>query len=528
MTRSPGSKSNEPLTELTADRPIDSREQDRLGRSPFAHHLANAIAKWKESDSLVIALYGEWGIGKSSIKNLVLEQLRAAGDDTPDVVQFNPWHWTGHEDLSAAFFREVLAVLEAGKHRKNAQEVARTLRRYAAYLGLINAFLGGPKGFMALALGVFGALAVAPPLVLTEEHAITFGKALGTTALALAALIFWGQQLLEKLAAWLDLTRPGAHSLDDRKRDVVGALKRYKRTVLVVIDDVDRLTAMEIQAVFQLIKANADFPRFVYLVMFQRSIVERALSDLTKESGPEFLEKIVQVGFDVPQARQDEIDQVLFEGVERVLGTSGSERVKQTYWGNIYFGSLRQYFRDLRDVKRFLATLEFHANLLRTNGTFEVNPVDLIAVEALRLFAPDLYRKVRDSKALLTGSRSPDASDKKQAAEDIQGLVSGLPADKAGAARELIRSLFPTAAFAFGGLFHSSDSRAEWDRDLRVCAPSFFDRYFQLGLSKGEISQYEVELLLAASSDTTAFTSELERLAAEGRLVAALDRLDAN
>src|SRR5262249_39818590 len=142
-----------------------------------------------------------------------------------------------------------------------------------------------------------------------------------------------------------------------------------KRTLLVVIDDIDRLTAAEIQGVFQLIKANADFPRFVYLLMFQRQTVESALAQVINETGRRFLEKIVQVSFDVPPARQDEVDKVLSEGLERVLGASTTNAVNSVYWGNIYFGSLRAYFRDLRDVKRFLASFEFHVNLLRTGPT---------------------------------------------------------------------------------------------------------------------------------------------------------------
>ena len=39
--------------------------------------LARAIAAWRERDSLVVALYGGWGSGKTSIKNMTLETLPA-------------------------------------------------------------------------------------------------------------------------------------------------------------------------------------------------------------------------------------------------------------------------------------------------------------------------------------------------------------------------------------------------------------------------------------------------------------------
>lgn len=58
------------------DRPIKAAEQDLLGRSAFAKNLAAAIVGWKNQESLVIALTGLWGSGKSSIKNLAIQELR--------------------------------------------------------------------------------------------------------------------------------------------------------------------------------------------------------------------------------------------------------------------------------------------------------------------------------------------------------------------------------------------------------------------------------------------------------------------
>jgi predicted KAP-like P-loop ATPase len=60
---------------LSADRPIASRDEDELGRRGFSEALANAIRGWSGRESLVLALYGEWGNGKSSIKNMTIEAL---------------------------------------------------------------------------------------------------------------------------------------------------------------------------------------------------------------------------------------------------------------------------------------------------------------------------------------------------------------------------------------------------------------------------------------------------------------------
>src|SRR6266850_659484 len=486
--------------DLTADRPISSRREDQLGRSSFASELATAICQWRERDSLVIALYGQWGIGKSSIKNLVLEDIRNRKPAIVDVLEFNPWQWHGHADVSTAFFREVLNRLGKGNPSEQTRKVIKTLRQYAAYLGLASAILGGGRGLMALVLTVLGLLTVASSFLPAHEHTLTFVRIVGFTALLIAGILQWGQAILEKFATWRELRTTRPSSLEDHKKHVIDALQQHDKTLLVVIDDVDRLSASEIQGVFQLIKANADFPRFVYLVLFQRDNVERALADLVKEKGSAFLEKIVQVGFDVPRPRQDEIDQILFQGLDKQLGED-AKKVNETYWGNVYYGSLRVYFQDLRDVKRFLASLGFHLNLLRTKGTLNVNPVDLIAVETLRVFQPELYGRFRAAKGLLTGRVSSEGNEQTAVAEQIKLLIADAAPEHKSSLESFIEYLFPSAAFAFGGVSYGSDSRGEWTRDLKVSSETMFDRYFEFALSKGDISQYEVDMLLALTSD---------------------------
>ena len=57
---------------FSADRPIERLDEDRLQRGAFALSIAQAITTWHGDDSLVMALYGGWGDGKSSVKAAVL------------------------------------------------------------------------------------------------------------------------------------------------------------------------------------------------------------------------------------------------------------------------------------------------------------------------------------------------------------------------------------------------------------------------------------------------------------------------
>jgi predicted KAP-like P-loop ATPase len=62
-------------SEASADRPIESVKDDLLGRYGFVRSLARSIASWSGDESLVVSVCGEWGSGKTSIKNLVVQEL---------------------------------------------------------------------------------------------------------------------------------------------------------------------------------------------------------------------------------------------------------------------------------------------------------------------------------------------------------------------------------------------------------------------------------------------------------------------
>ncbi|MBA3376655.1 MAG: hypothetical protein H0U00_12750 [Actinobacteria bacterium] len=74
---------------LSSDAPIDSRNKDRFGRARIAKRIAGEAATAPTDSGFVIAVCGPWGSGKTSLINLVIEEL--ASDDGVTVLRFNPW-----------------------------------------------------------------------------------------------------------------------------------------------------------------------------------------------------------------------------------------------------------------------------------------------------------------------------------------------------------------------------------------------------------------------------------------------------
>jgi predicted KAP-like P-loop ATPase len=321
-------------------------------------------------------------------------------------------------------------------------------------------------------------------------------------------------------------TEVGTKSISEVKAEIAGDLRKLKAPILVVLDDLDRLTPQEILEVFQLIKANGDFPNLIYLILCERTIVESNIAKALNVPGRDYLEKIVQVAFDVPMIDVACVHQVLFQRLDSLLSAEAvSARFSQKRWANVFFSGLRPYFATLRDVNRFISTLAFQFSSLSADGAFEVNPIDLIVLEVIRLHEPEVYRALQSSKDLLTASSRPGRPSTEAAAKAVVSIMETGCEDRRDELRELIKHLFPTIEWALGGPQYAHEYGEQWYRDLRVCSKKVFDRYFRLTVSDKELSQAAVERLLRARGDREDLRSELENLHSKGLLNVAIEEL---
>ena len=75
-----------------ADNPISTASEDLLQRSKFVERIVREIDMIDASQGYVLAVMGQWGSGKTSVLNLVKEQLSNSGTI---LVEYNPWLLSG-------------------------------------------------------------------------------------------------------------------------------------------------------------------------------------------------------------------------------------------------------------------------------------------------------------------------------------------------------------------------------------------------------------------------------------------------
>lgn len=520
---------NNDIHGFSSDRPISRVEDDLLGRSTFSEDLATAISSWHGKDSLVVALHGDWGSGKSSIKNMAISKLETLTRNKPSVVNFSPWEWAAQEKITASFFNEISKSIGHIDKSKEGKKLSKMLIKYGRYLNTGESVVSGlssalPTLFiLATIAGVSGNFSDA------EWVKSTSTIILGLLA-TWAATLKWGKDFLNKLGANIEATaKENEKGLSDIRDELSSLLSKRSSALIVVMDDLDRLTAEQLRMVLQLVKANLEFPNLVFLLLFQRDLVEDKLND-GKQIGRDYLEKIIQVPFDIPKIEVTRLHNLLFSRLDKIIekNSSAVKMFDSGRWGNMFHGALHIYFNNLRNIYRYTSTLSFHFSLLKGKSAFEVNPVDLITIECLRVFEPDVYSELARSKEILTkNGRGGYGRNQDTTPEIIEGIINKSKEHNRQYVRNMLKQLFPTIEWALGGMEYAGDFTSTWLREIRVCHHSNFDKYFQFSIPSGELSNSDIQDMLALTSDSETLSSFILSLKERGIIKNALSQFEA-
>ena len=453
-----------------SDAPLTKSADDKLGRSGFSRNLAQSILGWDQEDSMIIALFGPWGSGKTSLLNMTVENIHeiSQGMETgqePIIMRFNPWNFSNHDQIQLMFFTQLFSEIDAK----------------------------APAWFKGL-----------------EEKLGDSGSLLSATS------------AMPATGPYLAVIGKLFQQLGDGKDDVMGlraeidqAFSELDRRIVIVLDDLDRLGKSEVRSVFQLIKLNANFPHTVFLLAADREVVEKSLDTEQGVRGRDYLEKIIQVGFDIPPIDEAHISEILLEQLEEVLSRFSPDVIDKERWGGLYHSGFRELFHSLRQVKRFINGLAFNLKLVSS----EVNMVDFIGLEAIRIFEPDLYKTIAGNKPLFTSdpllTSDIGQTDQDNLQEQFETVFKGVKNHETY--RQLLSSLFPKLKAAEAGTWYSSDYQETWRKELRICSADHFDTYFLMGVPVGRISQVEMIEIMQSMNNPSALAKTMRQYTHNGR-----------
>lgn len=435
---------------------------DEFGRVPFARRLAEIVKGWRDPSSLVIGLYGAWGEGKTSCLNLMAEALAKHRDVT--IIRFNPWYFADTGQL----IRQFCSSVAHGLGRKIGQNPGRQLMRGMTKLAKIIAPVS-PEAGVAAAAGE----------VLSGET----------------------QQALDAI-----------------KSEVERYLKGSKGRVVILIDDVDRLDEQETHCLVKLVKLVADFPNTTYVLAFDPIRVAKTLAKQYAEpndrEGISFLEKIVQVGLHLPTVEPSRLRHFVLSGLFTALDNNEiklpEDEVSRIV--NVWDRSVGTVLRSVREAKRYLNSVNFAIPIMKG----EVHPGDQMLVEALRTFFPTTYDVIRRNPTAVIelarervygGGRDYVLDESKKV---LEAAVAELKGDELEAAKTLIQELYPQTKAVWSNTSVSGSSwETTWAGEKRAASRYYFSRYFLYAIPADDISDAEVDRVIATANEKRTTVSNL-------------------
>ena len=498
------------ISPMNADRPIESIGDDLLSRASFCTSLANAIQHWNGKESLVLGVYGPWGSGKTSVKNIVLDLLKKK-EHPLSVIEFNPWAWSGEDRLQTAFFDEIGDAL-SGVNVKgaNPEALSKKWRRYATRMSL-----GGSALMHLKTAAEFAAIPWAPMILEGVSKAINEAGSVGAQAADAHEAIDYKK------------------NAEELKKELADELSNLEKPILVVIDDIDRLTTDEIRLLFRTVKANAAFPNLVFMLLFDRAVIENSLDGTSGNLGREYMEKIVQVGFDIPRLQQGELNEILIRELKELIKFDSSQiNFDSDRWPMLYLQGIQPFFGSLRHVRRFLSSFSFHLRLFLEKDTLEVDIVDLISIEIIRVFEPDLYHALADNPHIVFGkntfvfSEIKEDKNKDHRKDIINNWLLKASEKNRDSCSNIARQIFPQIDGALKGHAQGMGFEASWLKKLRICHPVIFDRYFSMRIPEGDVPQSRVNELLSLTHDKEALKAKIQSLESPEKISETLNRLE--
>jgi formylglycine-generating enzyme required for sulfatase activity/Cdc6-like AAA superfamily ATPase len=254
----------------------DSPEKDSslFGFDAYARTIAGLIANKRNKTPIVIGIYGPWGSGKTTLMETVKSELKKKEYQKRSIyrgcktVWFQAWKYAKEEEILAALIEEIFQSMEeSGFFDKCKAKIEKLVKgiKYSSLFGKISELFTGQD-------------------VSEFFSGLEYKKKIG----------FYDtfQDFFDRLI-WDYLNwRPSSgcsEQTDDRENVLV-----------IFIDDLDRCPKDKILQVLETIKLFMDKQGCIFVIGAANDIIEKALGKTYGEDAVKFMDKIVQVTFNLP------------------------------------------------------------------------------------------------------------------------------------------------------------------------------------------------------------------------------------
>lgn len=244
-----------------------------------------------------VGVFGTWGTGKSTVLRLAEAQLLTK-NPKPIIIKFDAWLYQGFDDSKAALMDVVSARLLAESEAN--KTLFEKVQGFAARVNYFRA-LGMAADFgIGMALGI-------PPGLLTSAGAVISNLGKGVTSDQYDGL---KEEAIGAAGTWKDLIKPQeaktpAKEIAAFRAEFEDILRELDRPLVLFIDNLDRclpdvaIGTLEAIRLFLFIEGTA------FVIAADEDMVRHSVAkhfqDPTARHVHDYLDKVIQVPFQVPQ-----------------------------------------------------------------------------------------------------------------------------------------------------------------------------------------------------------------------------------
>lgn len=382
---------------MRLDQSIIRPEQDRYGFRYVAAQLAQSVQAIGREGSAVIGIEGAWGSGKTSLLNL----LRAALDEVDKdnntfVLSISPWLDGSDTSLVASLLLPVASIIAAEEERRLPPRERESLEMKKAMTRTARTIMDYTRA-TARHLAPLAQVATVIPGVPDAGGAL---NALSETG-------------------WLKEKQKTAAEM---RTEIADKIVEMDLSFIILLDDLDRLEPAQAVEVVRLVKSVADFPRFRYILCYDKTVLAQAIKKgLDVEDGELYLQKIVQISFSLPRPESFDLRREFMTGVARLYETINERSPDEEFLSelnrvtDIYGAALK----TPREVHLALNNLRFRYSGIRDY----VYLPDLSFLQLIRTTNPGLYDWIEE---YLTERAIVESGDGSVSEEEQKLLVQNL------------------------------------------------------------------------------------------------------
>ncbi|HDN2511949.1 TPA: NTPase [Providencia rettgeri] len=276
------------LENMILDKSVVHPSQDRYGFLHIARQLSGAIHSIGREGSAVIGIEGAWGSGKTSLLNLLRSELDKEKNERTYILNISPWLDGDGISPVETLLLPVARIIADEEEKLLSPRKRKRLRKK-------NELTESGKSVLRYSQA-------------TARHL--------TPVAEFASLIPGVPNVGKALKSFSEVKlKEGKKTTAELRTDIAEKISELDLSFIVLLDDLDRLEPVQAIEIIRLIKSVADFPRFRYILCYDKAVLAHAIkTGLGVEDGNAYLQKIIQIPFSLPILESFDLRLQFFEG----------------------------------------------------------------------------------------------------------------------------------------------------------------------------------------------------------------------